>query len=121
MSCGRSASRSRPTLRNNCDVSGSLGGPIKKDRLWFFGSICGSGAMPAFAMASSAIKYAGDADALGLTSAWTASRRVRPTAARSRNIRVTAQVAQKHRISFYDDHQRRCSGSTLDLGWRRLP
>ena len=25
-----------PTLRKNWDVSGSLGGPVKKDRLWFF-------------------------------------------------------------------------------------
>jgi hypothetical protein len=99
-----------PTLRGNFDVSGSLGGPIKKDRLWFFGTLrqWGNAAVRDGIFGN---QYSGD------PAHWDYKRTegVEAREADGRKIgsfRITAQV-QKHRISFSEDHQRRCSGSTL--------
>src|SRR3954468_11994597 len=99
-----------PILRTNFDVSGSLGGPIKKDRLWFFGTLrqWGNAAVRDGIFGN---QYAGDA------SHWDYKRQdgIEARDADGRKIgsfRITGQ-AQKHRISFSEDHQRRCSGSTL--------
>ena len=103
-----------PTLRGNFDVSGSLGGPIKKDRLWFFGTLrqWGNAAVRDGIFAN---EYAGD------PAHWDYKKRdgIEGREADGRKIgqiRITAQLAQKHRVSFSEDHQRRCSGSTLTSG-----
>src|SRR5580765_2245591 len=49
-----------PTLRKNWDLSGSLGGPVKKDRLWFFGNVRNWG-NAAVVDGIFANRYAGDA------------------------------------------------------------
>jgi hypothetical protein len=102
-----------PTLRKNWDVSGSLGGPIVKDRLWFYGSLrrWGNAAVRDGVFAN---KYAGDA------SHWDYLP-VDPTVLEARdvdgrkiaNIRVTGQITGKHRAQVYFEHQQRCSGSSL--------
>src|SRR5215470_9359089 len=100
-----------PGIIHSYDVNPSYGGPIKRDRLWFWGSYrkfeTAQGVEGIFAN-----KFALDAthwDYLKDTS----------IAARNyqgRDIfqgRVTAQVTQKNRVMFSHEYQSRCEGSTL--------
>ena len=103
-----------PTLRTNWDSSVSLGGPIKKDRLWFFANL------RAWANASVvdgifANRFAGDA------SHWdyAVDRSIEARVAESRKIiagRLTAQLTPKNRLTVSHDYQRRCGGSSLKIG-----
>jgi hypothetical protein len=103
-----------PTLRTNWDTSFSLGGPIKRDRLWFFANV------RAWANASVvdgifANRFAGDA------SHWdySADQGIESRQAEGRKIiaaRLTAQVTPRNRVMFSHDYQRRCGGSTLTDG-----
>ena len=103
-----------PTLRTNWDTSFSMGGPIKRDRLWFFANV------RAWANASVvdgifANRFAGDA------SHWDPSldQAIEARTAEARKIvagRLTAQVTPRNRVTFSHDYQRRCGGSTLKEG-----
>jgi hypothetical protein len=100
-----------PTLRKNWDVSGSLGGPIKRDRLWFFANVRNWG-NAAVVDGIFANRYAGDA------SRWdyAVDRSIEARTAEARKIyagRLTAQITPRNRVTFSHDYQRRCSGSTL--------
>src|SRR4029079_3978804 len=100
-----------PTLRKNWAWSGSVGGPIKKDRLWFFGIVrqWGNQAVQDGVQAN---KYAGDPAHWDFAPDPT----LEPRNADGRkiwNIRLTGQVTQKNRVQFYAEHQQRCSGSSL--------
>jgi len=100
-----------PGIIHAYDVNPSYGGPLKKDRLWFWGSYrkfeTAQGVEGIFAN-----KFALDPahwDYLKDTS----------IAARNyqgRNIfqgRVTAQITAKNRVMFSHEYQSRCEGSTL--------
>jgi Carboxypeptidase regulatory-like domain len=103
-----------PTLRTNWDTSFSIGGPIKRDRLWFFANV------RAWANASVvdgifANAYAGD------VSHWdyAANRAIESRVAESRKIaalRLTGQLTPRNRVTFSHDYQRRCGGSSLKEG-----
>jgi len=94
------------TIHHNYDVSGSLGGPIKKDRLWFFGTV------RTFGAAQDIPGLYGNANA-GNLAAWTyvPDTNITDRNAQSETIfsgRITAQVTPKNKIGVYIDHQLNC-------------
>jgi hypothetical protein len=100
-----------PTLRTNWDTSFSLGGPIVRDRLWFFANVR-AWANAAVVDGIFANRFAGD------TSHWdyAADSSIEARTAEARKIyaaRLTAQVTPRNRVTFSHDYQRRCGGSTL--------
>jgi hypothetical protein len=93
------------------DVSGSGGGPIKKDRLWFFANVRKYQTINPVPGAFANLN-AGDA------TKWTYAQNpnVATRGADSRNIyslRLTGQVTPRNRVSFSHEYQYRCSGSAL--------
>jgi hypothetical protein len=103
-----------PTLRKNWDVSGSLGGPIVRDRLWFFGNVRNWG-NSSVVEGIFANVFAGD------PAHWDYSADPRfearnPDGRKIYSIRLTGQATPRHRVTFYEEYQRRCSGSALGLG-----
>ena len=93
------------------DVSGSGGGPIKKDKLWFFANVRKYQTINPVPGAFANL-YAGDA------TKWTYAQNpnVATRGADSRNIysiRLTGQVTPRNRVSFSHEYQYRCSGSAL--------
>jgi len=100
-----------PTLRTNWDASFSLGGPIKKDRLWFFANVRGW-ANASVVNGINANRFAGDA------SHWdyAADTSIESRQTEGRKIyagRLTAQITPKNRVTVSHDYQRRCGGSSL--------
>ena len=103
--------RETPGIIKAYDTNISSGGPIARDRLWFYGSyrkLNTDTASPGLV---------GNANAFDL-SRWDWVRddslTGRLSAGRAIYIgRVTAQVAEKHRVSVNWEYQRRCDGSTL--------
>ena len=110
-----------PAILRNWDTNFSLGGPIKRDRLWFFANTRTTGNF-----AETQNQY-GNRNA-GNASAWTWARdegvRVRNNTSRLVNsIRLTSQVSQKNKVGFYYDYTLNCSGSSFkkDSGECRSP
>jgi hypothetical protein len=103
-----------PALIKNWDTNFALGGPIVRDRLWFFNNVRSYGnhqEIPGlFANA-----YAGD------PSRWTYLRddsiAARSDAAKMiEALRLTSQVSEKNKVGFYIDYQRVCNGSAYTKG-----
>jgi len=95
------------TIHNNYDTSGAIGGPIKKDTLWFYGSI------RYFGQAQDIPGSYANANA-GDPNAWTyvANPAITDRNASSQGIysgRITWQATPKNKLSFYEDHQTQCS------------
>jgi len=100
-----------PGVINSFDASGSYGGPILRDRLWFYGSY------RKFTTAQGvegigANKFAGD------PSHWDYLRddSIEPRNVQGRDIwsvRFTGQLTPKNKLSFSQENQYRCEGSTL--------
>ncbi|HET9833188.1 MAG TPA: carboxypeptidase regulatory-like domain-containing protein, partial [Vicinamibacterales bacterium] len=103
-----------PTLRKNWDMNFALGGPIVKDRLWFFNNIRSYGNqqdVPGLF----GNKNAGDA------TKWTYQRddSVQGRAAAAKlidAIRLTGQASPRNKVGFYLDYQKVCNGSAYAKG-----
>jgi hypothetical protein len=100
-----------PGIINAYDASVSYGGPIKRDRLWFYGSIRQLNTQTAVE------GIVANANA-GNLSRWDwvrdASLPARQTQGRKMYIgRATAQLTDKHRINFSHEYQTRCEGAPL--------
>jgi hypothetical protein len=102
-----------PGIINSYDVSGSYGGPIKRDRLWFFGSYR---SLETAAAVTGVVYNANAYDASRWD--WVADPTVTARTLQGRESyigRITMQVSARHRISYNQEYQRRCEGSTLRL------
>jgi len=110
-----------PALVKNWDAKFSLGGPIKRDRIWFFANTRTTGNHQ-----ETQNQYANKN--VGNASAWTWARdegvRVRNATSRIVNsVRLTSQVTPRNKVGFYADYTVNCSGSSVvkDSGECRSP
>jgi hypothetical protein len=103
-----------PGLVKNWDANFALGGPIVKDRLWFYNNVRSYGnhqLIPGLY----GNKNAGDA------TKWTyvpdTSVQARSAAAKMiEAIRLTGQVSPRNKVGFYLDYQQVCNGSAYEKG-----
>jgi hypothetical protein len=100
-----------PALKNSWDVSGSLGGPIKRDRLWFFGTIRNFGSGRVIEAGASPNLYAGDPTRWDYAPDTAITEILNLQSREVYSGRVTGQFGS-HRLSFSQENQYRCDGST---------
>jgi hypothetical protein len=103
-----------PALITAWDANGAFGGPIRRDRLWFYGSVRSFESAQAvegvFANA-----YAGDPTKWGY---------LRDDSVEARNstgrdtylLRLAAQVTPRNRVTFSQENQYLCEGSSVTTG-----
>jgi len=91
------------------DVSGAVGGPIKKDKLWFFylGRSYGSGQSVTGVFAN---KNAGDPNAWTYVPDPNLQAR-NDNATRTNGLRLTWQMSQKNKLNLFWDELHGCAGS----------
>jgi hypothetical protein len=103
-----------PALITAWDVNGSFGGPLKRDRLWFFASVRSFESAQAvegvFANA-----YAGDATKWGYLRDDTVEAR-NSTGRDTYLLRLAAQVTPRNRVTFSQENQYLCEGSSVMTG-----
>ena len=102
-----------PTLYKQWDVSYAMGGPIVRDRLWFYGTLKSRGQQTAVPNVR--------ANANMNNSAWEylPNDSVEVRASNSKKIgqvRLTSQASPRHKFSFFIDWQGACEGSSLTTG-----
>jgi hypothetical protein len=100
-----------PAVLKNWDSNFSLGGPIKRDRIWFFANTRTTGNYQ-----ETQNQY-GNRN-VGNASVWTWARdesvRVRNATSRWVNsARLTGQVTPRNKVGFYADYTMNCSGSAV--------
>ena len=101
-----------PALKQSWDVSGSYGGPIRRDRLWFYGTIRNYGSGRVNETGALPNLYAGDPNQWGYAPDTSVTESLTMEQRDAYGGRLTAQFG-KSRISFSQDNQYRCDGSTL--------
>jgi hypothetical protein len=102
-----------PGIISSYDANVSYGGPIKRDRLWFFGSYRNLNTASAV-QGVVANRNAYDASRWD----WVADPSITARQLQGRSMyigRFTAQLSNKHRVTFNEEYQRRCEGSPLKV------
>jgi hypothetical protein len=105
------------------DVDWALGGPVKKDKLWFFylGRTWGSGQSVTGMFANA---NAGNANSWTYAPDTTLQAR-NDNATMANGLRLTYQVSQKNKLNLFWDEQHGCSGAqwigTTGIGCRATP
>src|SRR5262249_29813426 len=100
-----------PGIKSSYDASGSIGGPVMKDKLWFYATYR-SYSTTTGVSGIGVNRFAGD------QTHWDYSRddSIEPRLVQGRHIlaaRATAQVTPRNRVMFSQENQYRCEGSTL--------
>jgi hypothetical protein len=103
-----------PGIINAYDASVSYGGPVKRDRLWFFGSY------RTLETATAVQGVVANANAFNASRwDWVADPSINARQLQGRTMymgRFTTQVSDKNRVTFNYEYQRRCEGSPLKVG-----
>ena len=102
-----------PAIIKNWDTSFALGGPIVRDRLWFFANVRTFGAHTDLAGLY-------DNGAAGDPNRWDyqEDRSVRQRSAEDKKIgggRLTAQVTPRNKVGFFYDYQKVCQGGSYTV------
>jgi hypothetical protein len=110
-----------PALRKNWDNNISVGGPIKRDRIWFYANSRTIGSH-VDTQNQYANKNAGNANEWR----WVRDESIRVRNATSKlvnSVRLTSQITQKNKVGFFIDYTKNCSASsfTPDSGQCRSP
>jgi hypothetical protein len=103
-----------PGIISAYDSSISYGGPIKRDRLWFFGSYR---QLQTAQAVEGIVANANAGDATRWD--WAPQEGVTARSLQGRKIvqgRITAQLSEKNRLSFNHEYQKRCEGSPVVAG-----
>ena len=100
-----------PELINNWDTSFSIGGPIRRDRVWFYGVLRSFGQQDTIA-GMYANKNAGD------PTKWNYEKDLNVKARNATRrtiaaIRGTVQLTPRNKLGVYFDHQQWCDGSSM--------
>ncbi len=103
-----------PQIIKNWDTNFAIGGPIVKDRLWFFNNVRSYGNY------QEVLNLYGNANA-GDQSKWTyvADQSLPARAAAAKlieAIRLTGQATPRNKVGFYLDYQSVCNGSAYEKG-----
>jgi hypothetical protein len=100
-----------PAVINQWDVSGTLGGPFKRDRLWFFANVRSYGtSRPISGLFANA--NAGDPTKWDYVEDKNVETRS-PTSRMVYEGRVTAQVTPRNKVTASYHYEKRCDGSTV--------
>jgi Carboxypeptidase regulatory-like domain len=104
-----------PTVRKNWDSSFGIGGPIRRDRLWFFSNVRSVGVAQVVSAGIAPNIHAGD------PSQWFYEPEpgVETRQAESKfdgSLRLTGQVSPRNRVTFSFQLQDRCLGSSISAG-----
>ena len=100
-----------PALRKAWDGSGSYGGPVKRDRIWFYGTIRNFGSQRVQETGPPPNLFAGDPSNWGYSPDTSVTLSLNAQQRDAYSGRLTAQLG-KHRLSFSQENQYRCDGST---------
>ena len=109
----------QPALIKSYDTNIAVGGPILRDRVWFYGN---SRAIGTYQEQQNLYvnQNAGDPNAWTWVKADSPS--VRNATSKTLNaVRLTWQATQKNKFGFYIDYTKNCSGGAYVEGGRPVP
>jgi hypothetical protein len=101
-----------PTVRKNWDGSAGVGGPILRDRFWFFGNVRTVGIAQVVAAGMRPNLFLGDNTQWGYAPDTSVETRFTESKL-DLSGRLTGQVTPRNRVTFSYQPQYRCLGSTL--------